>query len=796
MIKKLFFVPILPIYILVIIFMSSISVAYESQNQGDQKFVIKNIDVITDENIDPLIIKKSLSKLRVGYDVSLYDVNIVVKDIYSKFFLDDISANVDTEKGSIIINVKGGHIVKGVKIRGNTNSFDFVIKEFLSVKKGMMLKRSDVQKDMYVITDYYKSRGRPDTDVSYKITHDKKYNNIIDVTYLVKEGDFTPVGNIEFFGNKHFSNDDLKTVINSRKYMVYHVFDLRSRFFKERIGQDIHMLENFYKSRGFLDFTLLDVKVTSQKEYFDIKFFINEGEEYTINNIKINSDINYQNIGKNSKAFLEGSDLDEIIKSVNNIYAGDVYTHSKLNKVNTHINGYLFDKGLEYVILEPNIVVNKEHHYVELKYNIVKSRSAYIRSLFVKGNEKTLDRIILREIDLASGDVFDSTSIERSRQKILALGFLENVDVRTKQVSEDQIDIEFDVEEAKSAEIKFNASSSNFSSINFNVEILEKNLFGTGTRAESLLNWSYKRSVNFMVDLYRRRIFDSNISSGIRFFGDMAMNQESLFNTLDYGIKFYTNFMLLPNLSSSVFYFLKSSNISKISDGGSLFLNYEKSDSLASYIGYYLNYDNRSFVGMRKFEGFTASIGQDIAGLGGTENFIRNSISVGYSKYLFKFLHNDIKFKASIEGGLIGSYVDSQSVKAQYRYFVGMNKIRGFDYSGIGPIDDKSNPYRVIPLGGKRYFSSILQMDFPLGIFNKYLKGSVFLDIANLTSIDIPTPELEDFVYDANIVRVSTGVGFSLHTFLGPMRFDFGFPLRKDPLDRTSVVRFLASDVV
>lgn len=776
-----------------LIYIGAVDIVLASDH-GDngEKFSIKNIKIVTDGSIDASLIIDSTMILREGFVVSLEDINIAIKEIYAKFFLDDISVDIDRENGSILIKIKGGCIVRKIKIRGNTNSFDFVIKDFLILKKGAMLKRADLQNDMYVIADYYKSRGRPDTDVTYKITHDKYDTNIVDVTYVVKEGDFTPVGNIEFFGNKKFSNDDLKGVINSRKYMVHHVFDLRSRFFKERIGQDIVMLEKFYKSKGFLDFQILDVKVVHKKGHFDISFFINEGSEYAINNINVNS----SEKGENVDTYLQKDYLEVIIENINNMYSGDIYTRNVLNNINVYINGFLSDKGLEYIVLEPNVIVNKEYNYVELEYSILKKKSAYIRSLSVKGNEKTLDKVILREIDLSSGDIFDGNSLERSRQKILALGFLENVEIKTRQISDDQIDVEFEVEEAKSAEIKFNASSSNFSSLNFNVELLEKNLLGTGTRAESILNWSYKRSVNFMLDFYKRRIFDSNISAGIRFFGDMAMNQESLFNTLDYGIKLYTNFMLLPNLSSSVYYFLKSSNISKISDDGSAFLNYEKSDSLASYLGYYLNYDRRSFVGMRKFEGFTANIGQDIAGFGGSENFIRNSIGISYSKYLFKFIHNDIRFKFSIDGGFISSYVQDQTVKPQYRYFIGMNQIRGFDYSGIGPVDVKSNPYRVIPLGGKKYFSSTLQMDFPLGLFKKYLKGSVFIDIANLTSIDIPIPELESYVHDANIVRVSTGIGFSLYTFLGPMRFDFGFPLRKDPLDRTSIVRFLASDVV
>jgi outer membrane protein insertion porin family len=210
---------------------------------------------------------------------------------------------------------------------------------------------------------------------------------------------------------------------------------------------------------------------------------------------------------------------------------------------------------------------------------------------------------------------------------------------------------------------------------------------------------------------------------------------------------------------------------------------------LVSMLGYTLAYstldNNRNPT-----SGIYAEFKQDFAGAGGDVNFIRSTADLRSYYEMF----SDVVAVLHLQGGNITGW-GSKDLRMLDHFQMGPNLVRGFEPAGFGPRD-LTNPLRQDSLGGTMYWGASVEAQAPFTFLPKDvgLKGAVFADAGSLwdykgpTSWDVTGETLNPA--DSSKIRASVGVGLIWNSPFGPLRFDYSFPLLKEPYDRVQQFRF------
>ena len=238
-------------------------------------------------------------------------------------------------------------------------------------------------------------------------------------------------------------------------------------------------------------------------------------------------------------------------------------------------------------------------------------------------------------------------------------------------------------------------------------------------------------------------------------------------------------------------YTARSDTIEDIQSDASLFIALQEGTHLTSAVGQVLLYDQRDDR-TDPTSGYYVSVGNDFAGIGFGVDYVRSKVTFGY----YYPVAPEWVLSFTGEAGDIFGW-DGQQVLLQDRFFVGGDNLRGFQDGGIGPRDSVTDD----SLGGQKYYVGSVSLSVPLGLPKELgLSGRVFSDFGtlfhleptqlNLTPAQLATTGgIQPVVEDSPAIRVSTGIGVSWKSPVGPIRLDLAVPIRKEPFDQTQFFR-------
>ncbi|SVC40206.1 uncharacterized protein METZ01_LOCUS293060, partial [marine metagenome] len=334
----------------------------------------------------------------------------------------------------------------------------------------------------------------------------------------VREGEKGRIKDIRFFGNKKFSVDDLRDVIETKAESWLSFIDDSGIYKKDILKLDVFRLEGYYQDNGYLRVQIQEPKINidNKNKKINISISIEEGLQYRVGKITTNPDDTVSG--------------DDILKALK-IRERDVYSLSEVRQGVMNIGDIYSERGYAFADINPVTKINDESRTVDINIETDRGRKIYVGEINVIGNTRTLDNVIRREFRLKEGDLFDSVKLRRSKQRINNLQFFEDVKIDTRRGREpDLIDITTAVTERATGSVNVGAGFSSTENLIFNAGISQNNFLGTGRRVVFSTNLSSRRT-DFNLSLTDPRLFDSEMSGGVdafnrktNFYSYMARN--------------------------------------------------------------------------------------------------------------------------------------------------------------------------------------------------------------------------------------------------------------------------------
>lgn len=734
--------------------------------QSAYAVTVSRIDVTGNQRMDAESVR-ILTDVKVGDKCGTQRMNEVAKKLQESGYFSKIDV---TMSGNVLkIAVTEAPIVNMVTVEGNDDISTDDLKKEIRLKERASYDESVIGADVQRMLTVYQRKGFFGTKIEPKKI--KLDGNRVNIVYEITEGHPTYITDIDFVGNKKFSDRTLRGEILSREHAWWRFMTQFDVFDEDRIQYDGQMLRQFYLRNGYVDFQITDTdgKFTPDRQYYSVKFTVDEGPKYKFGKMTIN----------NPFPDVPDDELYDILET----RQGNVYNIDEVESTMSALRGKVADHGYAFITVEPIPKKNDDARTIDLEYKIEKTNRIYIDSINILGNVRTFDSVIEQLLPMRAGDPFSLQTIEEGRQKLMRTRYFKDVQIVPSRIADaNMMTLDVRVEEQPTGELSGGFGWSNINGFMVDAGITENNFMGRGQIVQlrgSIAQYQKQALFSFTEPYLFGRALSGGFDVSYTMYdysslGSFGYDRDSLMVAGRMGWKLTDHWTQTLRLSASF-----DQNYDIQSDGWQDANLY----TLATYLKYYnldTNFEQNTHTGV------VGNLGVAYTGFGGTETFMRyNADITGF----FKFWDDRWQLRSSLDFGYIQP-LDGDYVSRVYRYFLGGETLRGFDYAGVG---SRNWLYTNYSLGGMWKINGSTQLNFPIFIPDEYqVKGFVFMDYGILGK----PPKREDYYFGRpndidDDLRTSAGVGIYWNTPMGPMNFSWGWPLKMNKYDREQ--RFLLS---
>ena len=753
---------IIPLLILLFLSFSILPTKSFSQEGTISSIIVDGNKRITSETII------AISKIEKGALYSPSQLNSALQLIKKSTFFK--TATVSFVNNILTINVVENPTINTINFEGNSTLKDENLSELIFSKERQTLSISKTEKDSDVIASAYADTGRISASITPKIV--ELSDNRVDLIFEIIEGRITEVEKITFTGNRIFSDFRLKGVISTKQAGIFRRFINSDTYAEDKLNYDTELLQNFYINKGYIDFELnSSVELTRKKDAFLINHSIKEGQQY--NYSEINFDISDVNIDKKS-----------LIK-LNRIKSGSVFDRRRIPKLLEEIDIFLTKNGINFVETVPIINRNDTELTMDVTIQLQKTKKIFVERIEVEGNSTTIDEVIRLQFDFAEGDPFNRRKILNAVDRIRGLGFFSNVETSTREGSSpEKIIIEVKLTEKPTGSLGIGAGFNSSDGSVFTFNINERNFLGKGQTIQLDLS-SSKIEKELSVGLEDPSFLGRNLLAGISFGQKTITPAATPIKTDKQFFAPKIGFPLSRDSNLTLSYRLDQDKV-KLTYENAVMSPLIKSDvgnKTKSAVLLTYNLDKTNSV-VSPTAGYNLRIIQEINGLGGNVSFSKSSFDFKTYKTIFR---DDIVLSSGLSSGVIfGSDADITN-----RFFLGGDQLKGFRNQGVGPVDNTYSGADANgdPLGGKMFASISLEASFPIGVPEEYsIFGGIFLDAGSVWGLD--NTQSTGTVDDSFKIRSAAGVSLFWDTVIGPLRFNFSRPIKREKYDVIENFRF------
>lgn len=705
-----------------------------------------------------------LSYLNVeqGSSVSQEYLNSSMKRLFETGLFADV--NIDARgNGVLAVKVVENPVINKRVFDGNDKVDDTLLESEVQLKSGSIYNIAKVQDDVQRILEVYKRSGRYATVVEPKII--KRDQNRVDLVYEISEGPTAAISKVNFIGNHHYSDDDLQSEIMSKESRWYRLFSSSENYDPEKTNYDKELLRRFYLKRGYADFRVLSAvaELSPDKKSFVVTYVLDEGPRYKLEDVRIQSMIKDVDV-----AALSGQVQQE---------KGDWYNADLAERSVYALTEELGKKGFAFVDVTPELEKTSGNKMV-LTFNIAEGQRVFVDRINITGNTRTEDEVIRREFRIDEGDAFNAAKIRASRRNVENLNYFSKVDIQTEPNPNDdsKADINVNVEEKSTGAFNVGVGYSTVNGALFRAGIAENNFQGKGQKLSADVAVS-QRTSEYDLSFTEPYFMGRRLSAGIDLFRtEEDYQDEGSYDSESTGGRLRLGWNYTDDFAQYLRYTLKEDKISNVDRNASFYIKEEEGRYSNSSIGQTMVYDKRDSA-INPKEGYYLSFGNDVAGLGGDEKYLK----FDGKAYKYFTLADYYTFKLFINGGYITGYGD-ENVRLSNRYYLGGSTLRGFEFAGIGARDK----FTKDALGGNWMIYSGAEMSFPIGLDEVGVRGRTFVDMGILGK---PDDINEDYVEYSDTPRVAAGFGFQWQSPMGQIDVDLAFPIVKEDYDETEVFR-------
>jgi outer membrane protein insertion porin family len=723
---------------------------------------ISEIRINGAQRVEPATVLTYLG-VRVGEEASSETLNTALKNLYGTGLFADVSMKQD--RGILFVDVTENPIISEIAFEGNSKIKDNELLSEISLRPRQVFTRTQVQNDVSRIYEIYRRTGRFAANVDPKII--KLDQNRVNLVFEVDEGGVTKIKGIRFVGNEAFDDDALRSELSTKEDRWYRFLTTDDRYDPDRIEFDKELLRRFYLKEGYADFVIVAANAElakSQKDFY-LTFTVDEGPRYRIGQVAIDS-------------ALRGFDGSVLRDSVS-FLPGSWYDANAVTATIDAMTSQLGDAQYAFVDINPNVKRNPADDTIDVTFKIDESPRVFVERIDVRGNVRTLDRVIRREMLLAEGDPFNRSKLARSEQRLRDLGFFETVSVQTSQGSApDKVVVNISVAEQSTGELSIGAGFSTNDGPLADLRIRERNLLGKGQDLLFATTIAGERT-QFDVSFTEPHLFGRDLSAGADLFlVERDLQDESSFDQRRTGGALRMGYPLSEKWRQSWKYRFENNEITDVDSDASRFVKDQEGERSTSAISQRLTFDDRDSK-IFPTEGLYSWIDTEASGFGGDSRYVSGKIGGQYYIPIYK---KSIILDILGEVGAIGGWGD-EDVEINERFYLGGNNLRGFERAGVGPRDRGTED----SLGGNAFYRGSAELKFPIGLPEELgVAGHAFSDFGSLWNID----ETGSDIQDENSLRLSAGVGISWRSPLGPVRVDFAQPILDEDFDQDEVFRF------
>ncbi len=733
---------------------------------------VSRIDVAGNSRMDAESIR-ILSDVKVGENVGAERTNQIAKKLQESGYFSKI--NVYMSGNVLKIDVAEAPIVGMVTVEGNDKVSTDDLKKEIRLKERASYDESVIGSDVQRMLVIYQRKGYFGTRINPKKIN--QGDNRVNVVYEITEGHPTYITNIDFEGNKKFSDKTLRGEILSREHAWWRFMTQFDVFDEDRIQYDQQMLRQFYMRNGHVDFQVKNANgvFTPDRQYYSVTFTVDEGQVYKFGTLSID----------NPFPDVPDEKLMEIIK----MKTGDVYNIDKVEETISAMRGMVGDHGYAFISVEPDAKKNDDARTIDLKFKIKKTNRIYINSINILGNVRTFDSVIEQLTPMRPGDPFSLQTIEETRQNLMRTRYFKDVQIVPTRIADaNMMNLDIKVEEQPTGELSGGFGWSNINGFMVDAGITESNFMGRGqvVQLRGSIAQYQKQALFSFTEPY---LFGRPLSAGVDVsytmydyssLGSFGYDRDSLTIAGRMGWRLTDHWTQSVRLSAA---FDQNYDLQLGGDwhAANLF-------TIGTSFRYY-NLDTN--FQQNTHTGIVSNLGISYTGFGGTESYMRYTADI---IGMVKFWDDRWQLRSSLDFGMLHS-VGGEYISRVYRYFLGGETLRGFDIAGVG---SRNWAYQTYSLGGLWKLNGSTQLNFPIFIPDEYqIKGFVFADYGILGK---PPHEEKTFChpyygcrnnYIDQDIRTSVGVGIYWNTPMGPMNFSWGWPLKLNDYDREQ--RFLLS---
>jgi outer membrane protein insertion porin family len=713
-----------------------------------------------------------------------------VDESLKALFATGLFADVQIERqgSDLLVKVVENPIINRVVFEGNKKLEEKDLTKEVQLRPRIVYTRARVQADVQRILELYRRSGRFGATVEPKIV--QLAQNRVDLVFEINEGPVTGVRRITFIGNKHFSDRSLKEALATKESHWYSFLSSADTYDPDRLTYDRELLRRYYLSRGYADFRVVSAvaELAPDAKAFYITFSVEEGEQYRFGKVDVTTTLKALN--------------PESLRPLLTVKGGTIYNVEQIDKSIDALVYAAGTKGYAFVDVRPHVQRHRDTRVIDLSFEINEGPRVYVERINVKGNTRTLDKVIRREFRLAEGDAYNRILVDRSKTRIKGLGFFKKVDINQEPgTAPDRTVLNVEVEEQSTGELSLGAGYSSTDSFIGDFSITERNLLGRGQflRLQASLS---KRRQQIDLRFTEPYFLDRNLAAGFDLFKTRTdFLNEAGYQTESTGATVRIGFPLTEFSRITPHYTLRYDRVQvdnsvcpseanpALTDLGTIpsvssLVCRSQGSTTSSLFGYDYVIDMRDDP-IEPKSGWDFTLSQDLAALLGTERYLRTEVEANYFFPITWFGWDKVVTNLKASAGYIKGY-DTKDVRLNDRFYKGSSTFRGFKTAGIGPRDTISGD----SLGAEMYGIGTAAVSFPLGLPKEFgILGSLFTDFGTVGGLSGPKAL---GVRDDAALRVSVGFGLLWDSPFGPVRVDIAKAIVKESYDKTEFFRFSA----
>jgi outer membrane protein insertion porin family len=705
--------------------------------------------------------------IKVGERVTDERIAEAVKALYATGFFRDV--RLEAQGDVLIVSVQERPTISSLTFVGNKEFDTDTIKKALKdigIAEARIFDRGALERAENELKRQYITRGKYGAQIQTTVTPQER--NRVAINFTITEGESTRIARINIVGTKAFSEKELLDQMTLTTPGWFTWYTKNDQYSKQKLSADLEALRSFYQNRGYLEFNVdsTQVSITPDKEDIYITLNVTEGPRYTVGDVRLAGDL-----------VVPAEDLEKLIR----LKPGETFSRERLQASAKDISDRLGAEGYAFANVNAVPEIDRDKAVASFTFYVDPGRRAYVRRINISGNSKTRDEVIRREFRQLEGAWYDGPRIERSKVRVRRLGYFDDVTIETPPVSgtSDQVDLEVAVTERSTGNLLAGIGYSSAEGLVLSGSVSQQNIFGSGNALALTVNTSrYNRvysvvfsqpywttdGISRTIEAYQKSLDPTGLAIA-------QYSSRTLGGAVGFGIPVTETDTI--NVGGRI----ESTKLSLFADSPPVYYVFVSQfgvDSLAVIANAGWSRDTRDdilYPNKGRLQSVYFETGLPLGDL--------TYYKIQYVDSNYWPIYRDFVLMLRADLGWGDGYNDKPLPFFKAFFAGGVNSVRGYETSSLGPRDEFGNA-----LGGRRKIVGNAEIFYPIVKGEKAVRGSVFFDAGQIWA-NGSQPANESF-------RYSTGVGVAWNSPIGPLKFSYAIPLKTKEGDRQQRFQFQA----